>query len=89
MAAAARATMYEAEEGEPVVVIDAGDGRGRRAVELTDQKARGSTVAKQAASPSPGFQPSAAAQSAASAISPGRIARMRKLSSSVSVLAFS
>jgi hypothetical protein len=31
----------EAEEGERVVVIDAGDGRGRRAVDLADQKALG------------------------------------------------
>jgi hypothetical protein len=31
----------EAEEGEPVVVIDAGDGRSRRAVELADQKTLG------------------------------------------------
>ena len=36
----------------------------------------GSTVAKQAASARPGFHPSAAAQSAASAISSGRMARM-------------
>src|SRR5690242_15116652 len=36
------------------------------------------TVAKQAASASPGFQPSAAAQSTASAISSGRRVRMRR-----------
>src|SRR6516165_438066 len=37
-----------------------------------------STVAKLAASPRPGFQPSPAAQSTASAISSGRITRMRR-----------
>src|SRR5262249_43575272 len=37
----------------------------------------GSTVLKHAASPSPGFQPSPAAQSTAMEISSGRIARMR------------
>src|ERR1700730_12420633 len=42
------------------------------------KKPSGSTVTKQAASARPGFQPSAAAQSAASAISSGRIARMRR-----------
>src|SRR5438094_9484955 len=36
-----------------------------------------STLAKQAASARPGFQPSAAAQSSAMAISSGRMARMR------------
>src|SRR5499433_1393501 len=42
------------------------------------RKPPGSTVAKHAASARPGFQPSAAAQSAASAISSGRITRMRR-----------
>src|SRR5262249_59763599 len=42
------------------------------------RKPSGSTVAKQAASARPGFHPSAAAQSAASAISWGRITRMRR-----------
>src|SRR6516225_9062467 len=42
------------------------------------KKPSGSTVTKQAASSRPGFQPSAAAQSAASAISSGRITRMRR-----------
>src|SRR5262245_60887001 len=42
------------------------------------KKPSGSTVTKQAASARPGFQPSAAAQSAASAISSGRITRMRR-----------
>src|SRR6516225_8432481 len=42
------------------------------------RKPSGSTVAKQAASARPGFQLSAAAQSAASAISSGRITRMRR-----------
>jgi hypothetical protein len=37
-AAQIRAHDVEAEKGEAVIVIDAGDGRGRRAVELTDQK---------------------------------------------------
>src|SRR3954464_7123491 len=40
------------------------------------RKPCGSTVPKQAASPGPGFQPSAAAQSTASAISRGCIARI-------------
>ena len=41
VAAAAQITPHdvEAEEGESLVVIDAGDGRGRRAIELADQKA--------------------------------------------------
>src|SRR6266446_8678898 len=42
------------------------------------KKPSGSTVTKQAASSRPGFQPSAAAQSATSAISSGRITRMRR-----------
>src|SRR2546430_3854999 len=42
------------------------------------RKPSGSTVAKHAASARPGFQPSAAAQSAAMAISSGRMARMRR-----------
>src|SRR5215470_16868876 len=42
------------------------------------KKPSGSTVAKQGVSARPGFQPSAAAQSAASAISSGRITRMRR-----------
>src|SRR5215470_13180678 len=42
------------------------------------RKPSGSTVPKQPASARPGFQPSAAAQSTASAISCGRIARMRR-----------
>src|SRR5262249_28212806 len=44
------------------------------------RKPCGSTVAKHCASARPGFQPSAAAQSAAMAISSGRIARICKLS---------
>src|SRR4051812_38695707 len=43
------------------------------------KKPPGSTVAKQAASARPGFQPSAGAQSTAIEISSGRIGRMRKL----------
>src|SRR5262245_8883702 len=42
------------------------------------RKPPGSTVAKHAASARPGFQPSVAAQSDASAISSGRITRMRR-----------
>src|SRR5262245_16484714 len=49
------------------------------------RKPCGSTVAKQATSARPGFQPSAAAQSAATAISSGRIARMRKSSCNVTI----
>src|SRR5262249_46302798 len=42
------------------------------------RKPPGATVAKHAAAVGPGFQPSAAAQSDASAISSGRITRMRR-----------
>ena len=45
-AAQIRAHDVEAEEGEAAVVIDAGDGRGRCAVELADQEAAGVDAGK-------------------------------------------
>ena len=75
VAAAAQILAHDvkAEKGKTLTVIDAGNGRGRHAVEFADQEASGSTEAKQAASARPGFQPSAAAQSTANEISSDRI----------------
>ena len=81
VAAAAQVLAHdvEAEEGEARAVIDAGDGRGRNAVDLADEEARRIGRWKQASSAKPGFQPSAAAQSTAVEISSGRIVRMWRL----------
>ena len=66
----------EAEKGEAVVVVDDEIVAAGLPSSSPIRKPSASTVAKQAASFRPGFQPSAAAQSAASAISPARIGRI-------------
>jgi hypothetical protein len=66
----------EAEEGEACAVIDAGDGRGRSAVELADQEAFRIDRGEAGIVGEAGFQPSGAAQFTAIEISSGRIVRM-------------